>query len=92
MFRSLFMACPLFGMSAIGRFHCINEIKITNGKHPAKSRNLENKISENKFVATIINKYKNHPSIEIIKYEFPATVKLNIEAARVDQADKKQEV
>ena len=23
MFCPLFMACPLFGMSAIGRFHCI---------------------------------------------------------------------
>ena len=24
MFCPLFMACPLFGMSAIGRFHCTN--------------------------------------------------------------------
>ena len=23
MFRALLLACPLFGMSAIGRFHCI---------------------------------------------------------------------
>ena len=37
------------------------------------------------MVATIIDKFKNHPSIISIKNEFQPTAERNIKAATVDQ-------
>ena len=43
---------------------------------------------KNKIVATIIGKFKNHPSIISIKNVFRPTARLNIKAAPVDQINK----
>ena len=65
--------------------HYINIVKSTTGKHPTKLGTLASRISEKEVVATIIDKFKNHPSIISIKNEFQPTAELNIKAATVDQ-------
>ena len=55
-----------------------NIAKSTTGKHPTKLGTLANRVREKEIVATIIDKFKNHPNIIIIKYEFRPTAKLNI--------------
>ena len=69
-------------------FHYINIVKSTIGKHPTKLETLASRISEKEIVATIIDKFKNHPSIISIKNEFRPTAELNIKAATVDQINK----
>ena len=68
--------------------HYINIVKSTTGKHPTKLGTLASRISEKEVVATIIDKFKNHPSIISIKNEFRPTAELNIKAATVDQINK----
>ena len=68
--------------------HYINIVKSTTGKHPTKLGTLASRISEKEVVATIIDKFKNHPSIISIKYEFRPTAELNIKAATDDQRNK----
>ena len=67
--------------------HYINIVKC-NGKHPTKLGTLVSKLSETEIVATITDKFKNHPSIIRIKNEFRPTAELNIRAATADQIDK----
>ena len=47
--------------------HYINNVKSTTGKHPTKLGTLASRISKKEIVATIIDKFKNHPSIISIK-------------------------
>ena len=47
---------------------------------------------KNKIVATIIGKFKNHPSIISIKNVFRPTARLNIKAAPVDQIIRRLDV
>ena len=47
--------------------HYIKILKSTTGKHPTKLGTLASRISEIEFVATIIDKFKNHPSIIRLK-------------------------
>ena len=68
--------------------HYINIVKSTTGKHPTKLGTLVSRISEKEIVATIIDKFRNHPSIISIKNEFRPTAKLNFKAATVDQINK----
>ena len=65
--------------------HYINIVKSTTGKHPTKLGTLASRISGKEIVATIIDKFKNHPSI---KNEFRPTAELNFKAATVDQINK----
>ena len=58
---------------------------ITTGKHPTKLETLANRIREKEIGTTIIDKFKNHPSVVTIKNEFRPTAELNIKAATVDQ-------
>ena len=64
----------------------INIVKSTTGKQPTK---LASRISEKEIVATIIDKFKNHPSIIRIKNEFRPTAEINIKAATDDQKNEK---
>ena len=68
--------------------HYINIVESTIGKHPTKLETLASRISEKEIVATIIDKFKNHPSIISNKNEFRPTAELNIKAATVDQINK----
>ena len=68
--------------------HYINIVKSATGKHSTKLGTLASRISEKELVATIIDKFKNHPGIISIKNEFRPTVELNIKAATVDQINK----
>ena len=68
--------------------HYINIVKSITGKHPAKLGTLASRISRKEIVATIIDKFKNYPSIVSIKTEFRPTAELNIKAAIVDQINK----
>ena len=43
--------------------HYINIVKTITGEHPTKLGTLASRISEKEIVATIIDKFKNHPSI-----------------------------
>ena len=65
--------------------HYINMVKSTTGRHPTKIGTLASRISEKEIVATITDKFKNHPSIISIKNEFRPTAELNFKAATVDQ-------
>ena len=65
--------------------HYINMGKSTNAKHPTKLGTLSSRISKKEIVATINDKFKNHPSIINIKNQFRPTAKLNNKAATVDQ-------
>ena len=47
--------------------HYIKILKSTTDKHPTKLGTLASRISEIEFVATIIDKFKNHPSIIRLK-------------------------
>ena len=69
-------------------FNYINIIKSTTGKHPTKLGTSASRISEKEVVVTIIDKFKNHPSIISIKNEFRPTAELNIKAATVNQINK----
>ena len=51
----------------------INVVKSTTGKHPTKLGTLASRISQKEIVATITDKFKNHPSIISIKNEFRPT-------------------
>ena len=54
--------------------HYINIVKSTTGTHPTKLGTfLASRISEKDVVATIIDKFKNNPSIVSIKSEFRPT-------------------
>ena len=68
--------------------HYNNIVKSTTGKHPTKLGTLASRISEKEIVATIIDKFKNYPSIISIKNEFRPIAELNIKAATVDQINK----
>ena len=68
--------------------HYINIVKSTTGRHPTKLGTLARRISEKEIVATIIDKFKNHPSIINIKNEFRPTAELYFKAATVDQINK----
>ena len=50
--------------------HYINIAKSTTGMHPTKLGTLASRISEKEIIVTIIDKFKNHPSIISIKNEF----------------------
>ena len=63
----------------------INIAKSATGKHPTKLGTFTSRISEKEIVTTIIDKFKNHPSIISIKNEFRPTTELNIKAVKVDQ-------
>ena len=67
--------------------HYINIVS-TTGKHPTKLWTLASRISEKDIVATITDKFKNHPSIISIKNEFRPAAELKIKAATVDQINK----
>ena len=68
--------------------HYINIVKSTTGKHAAKLGTLASRISKKEIVATIIDKFKNRPSIIGFKSEFRPTAELNIKAAAVNQINK----
>ena len=68
--------------------HYINIVKSTAVKHPTNIGTLASSINEKEVVATITDKFKNHPSIISIKNEFRPTAELNIKAATVDQINK----
>ena len=68
--------------------HYINIVKSTTVKHPTKLGTLASRTSEKEIVATIIDKFKNHPSIISIKTEFRPTAGLNIKPTTVDQINK----
>ena len=51
-------------------FHYNTIVKSTTGKHPTKLGTLASRISEKEIVATVIDKFKNYPSIISIKNEF----------------------
>ena len=53
----------------------INIVKSATGKNPTKLGTLARRGSEKKIVATIIDKFKNHPSVIIIKNESPPSIK-----------------
>ena len=62
----------------IFNWHYINIVKSTTGKHSTKLETSASRISEKEIVATIIDKFKNHPSIISIKNEFRPTAEVNI--------------
>ena len=66
----------------------INIVKSTNGKHLTKLGTSASRVNEKEIVATITDKFKNHPSIISIKKEFRPTAELNLKAATVDQINK----
>ena len=53
----------------------INIVKSATGKNPTKLGTLARRVSEKKIVATIIDKFKNHPSVISIKNESPPCIK-----------------
>ena len=66
----------------------INIVKRITGKHPTKLKTLASGVSEKETVATIIDKFKNHPSIVSIKNEFRPSAQLNIKVPTVVQIGK----
>ena len=64
--------------------HYINIVKSTAVKHPTNIGTLASSINEKEVVATITDKFKNHPSIISIKNEF----RPNINPAITDQINK----
>ena len=57
-------------LNQLNIWHYINIVKSTTGKHSTKLGTLATRISEKEIVVTIIDKFKNHPSIISIKNEF----------------------
>ena len=51
----------------------INIVEGTTDNHPTKFETLASRISDKEIVETIIDKFKNHPSITSIKNEFRPT-------------------
>ena len=48
-FCLLFMACPLFGMTAIKRFHCINNLNLCHRNFDVSKNHLTVKLSQQGF-------------------------------------------